>query len=552
MKVKTLLSIFFIFILSLILCLFMFNKKINSFENQQFQLYNNTLSMMLETEADSGNYEKVTQSSWPKSGYKFNSTLSKCENGSEVSWNNEKKSITLSGNMTDKCFVYFDKVSLKLALNDYTFSWDEVEGASSYQIYSDGELLTTTSSTNAEIYGLYNDAGTYSITVKALNSSNEVIIDSNKIAYNLEKTVSNDGFMVLNPSNYYEPDCSMGPGIEGDCYIYEFNLIYQGGQVSYSINDQGYYVNLFDFQKYLDNNNVVYTRIHSSTFNIEEVNISPNYCSNNNCENYKLSNLNMSLLSGNNSIVGNVCYENAAVLIKQTEIIQSFYIYAIQLVEPGKIPSDWKLIGARFQCLSSKTEVYVYDKKKKKFKKKKIGDIDYDDEILCWDFDKGEFAVSKPIWIKKCEQANKYNLLKFSDGSTLETIDQHRIYNKEAGKFTYPMTDDTPIGTTTFNSNGEYVKLVSKEVIEKPIDYYNIITEYHINLFANDILTSSRLSNMYRIENMKYVYEEKRDNGYDLSKYDEKLINGLRLKEQNIEESKLKTYVDNMLKLMKK
>ena len=113
------------------------------------------------------------------------------------------------------------------------------------------------------------------------------------------------------------------------------------------------------------------------------------------------------------------------------------------------------------------------------------------------------------------------------------------------------MTDDIPIGTTTFNSKGEYVKLISKEVIEMPIDYYNVMTEYHINLFANDILTSSRLSNMYKIENMKYIYEEKRDNGYDLSKYDEKLVNGLRLKEQNIEESKLKSYIDNMVKLMK-
>lgn len=117
--------------------------------------------------------------------------------------------------------------------------------------------------------------------------------------------------------------------------------------------------------------------------------------------------------------------------------------------------------------------------------------------------------------------------------------------------FTYPMSDDTPIGTTTFNSKGEYVKLVSKEVIEKPIDYYNVMTEYHINLFANDILTSCRLSNMYKVKNMKYEYNKKRNNEYDLSKYDEKLVNGLRLREQDIEETKLKSYVDNMLRLMK-
>ena len=35
----------------------------------------NTLSMMLETEAGSGNYEMTTQSGWPTDGYTFNSTL---------------------------------------------------------------------------------------------------------------------------------------------------------------------------------------------------------------------------------------------------------------------------------------------------------------------------------------------------------------------------------------------------------------------------------------------------------------------------------------------
>ena len=36
-------------------------------------------------------------------------------------------------------------------------------------------------------------------------------------------------------------------------------------------------------------------------------------------------------------------------------------------------------------------------------------------------------------------------------------------------------------------------------------DYYNIITDKHFNLFANGILTSSKCSNLYHIENMKYV-----------------------------------------------
>jgi hypothetical protein len=40
---------------------------------------------------------------------------------------------------------------------------------------------------------------------------------------------------------------------------------------------------------------------------------------------------------------------------------------------------------------------------------------------------------------------------------------------------------------------------------ETSVDYYNVITDYHINLFANGILTSCRLNNIYPIKNMKFV-----------------------------------------------
>ena len=68
------------------------------------------LSMMLETEAGSGNYELTTRSEWPTDGYKFNSELSKCENGGELSWDDENKIVLMSGNVSDRCYVYFDKI----------------------------------------------------------------------------------------------------------------------------------------------------------------------------------------------------------------------------------------------------------------------------------------------------------------------------------------------------------------------------------------------------------------------------------------------------------
>ena len=81
----------------------------------------NTLSMMLETEAGSGNYEMTTASSWPTEGYAFNSELSKCENGGELSWDDINKKVLMSGNVSDKCYVYFD-VYVPPALADYVKS----------------------------------------------------------------------------------------------------------------------------------------------------------------------------------------------------------------------------------------------------------------------------------------------------------------------------------------------------------------------------------------------------------------------------------------------
>ena len=82
----------------------------NNYENNKVTKHENMLSMMLETEANSGNYEMTTRESWPAEGYKFNNELSKCENGGEVYWDNENKKVFMSSNSSDKCYVYFDVI----------------------------------------------------------------------------------------------------------------------------------------------------------------------------------------------------------------------------------------------------------------------------------------------------------------------------------------------------------------------------------------------------------------------------------------------------------
>ena len=38
--------------------------------------------------------------------------MSKCENGSTLSWDVENNKVVMSGNTSDKCYVYFDKVNI--------------------------------------------------------------------------------------------------------------------------------------------------------------------------------------------------------------------------------------------------------------------------------------------------------------------------------------------------------------------------------------------------------------------------------------------------------
>ena len=77
------------------------------------------ISMNLEQTAGAGDYKQVTQSNWPGDDYAFNAELSKCEDGSTLSWDNTKNVVVFSGNVSDKCYVYFDKYVLPV-INDVT------------------------------------------------------------------------------------------------------------------------------------------------------------------------------------------------------------------------------------------------------------------------------------------------------------------------------------------------------------------------------------------------------------------------------------------------
>ena len=78
--------------------------------NEKINKIPGMVSLMLETKAGSGEYKVSTDSKWPTSGYVFNESLSNCENGGKLTWNEDKGTVTVKTNKSDRCYVYFDVV----------------------------------------------------------------------------------------------------------------------------------------------------------------------------------------------------------------------------------------------------------------------------------------------------------------------------------------------------------------------------------------------------------------------------------------------------------
>ena len=157
-------------------------------ESKQIKKHVDTISMMLETEAGSGNYEMTTSSSWPTDGYVFNTELSKCENGGELSWDDANKTVLMSGNVSDKCYVYFDKYnpitinnnSVTSNGNSITITIDATAGTGTIAkyLYSKDNGVSYVQSANNTYTFTGLDKGTYNIKayVQDSNGKNSEII----------------------------------------------------------------------------------------------------------------------------------------------------------------------------------------------------------------------------------------------------------------------------------------------------------------------------------------------------------------------------------------
>ena len=139
-------------------------------------------------------------------------------------------------------------------------------------------------------------------------------------------------------------------------------------------------------------------------------------------------------------------------------------------------------------------------------KTKRVEEITYDDELLCWDFDEGKLSSAKPATIKPVSYQDTHFINTFEDGSVLLTNGRpdrgHELFDSTASKFDY---NSQIVGHDVYTLEGNK-KLVSSELVwhEQTVRVYHIITERHFNLFADGVLTGVRLCNMYPIVNMRY------------------------------------------------
>ena len=90
------------------------------------------ISMMLETDYNSGEYVASTSNSFPSNGYSFNTEKSGCMYGSKISYNYLDNTLIFTGDKTDECFAYFDQVNF-------------IDSISISDISANGATLTITS-----------------------------------------------------------------------------------------------------------------------------------------------------------------------------------------------------------------------------------------------------------------------------------------------------------------------------------------------------------------------------------------------------------------------
>ncbi|MBR3329115.1 hypothetical protein IKG29_01115 [Candidatus Saccharibacteria bacterium] len=182
---------------------------------------------------------------------------------------------------------------------------------------------------------------------------------------------------------------------------------------------------------------------------------------------------------------------------------------------------------------------------------KPIEDISYRDLLKVWNHETGAVGAEYPARIEKASVTNNYQLITFSDGTTLGTVSWHGIFDVNANEF---VSVDDPsrfyVGLTVYkvDNNGQLVPVTVTSIEQKHEEkrMYYITSSKYYNIISNDILTTNGnviTSNFYGFEPTNIKWPAARDefisNPDNLYTYDDfadigiplRMFNDLRLSE---------------------
>jgi len=210
------------------------------------------------------------------------------------------------------------------------------------------------------------------------------------------------------------------------------------------------------------------------------------------------------------------------------------YAYDIKLDRMTYYYGPTQSVRVTGSCFLQGTKITLADGSKKN-----VEELTYDDNLLVWNFDEGRADVAKPVWLSVAQPNDKYSKITFADGTVLDSTSPalgHRIYSVDSNSFISPMPRSVASGTVTLREDGSNTTLVSKEMVKatEDLNFYGVLTDTHMNCYANGILTSYPMNNLYPISGMKYVKDDRspRVSGEFPSEVSSEMFAGLRLSEQ--------------------
>ena len=199
-------------------------------------------------------------------------------------------------------------------------------------------------------------------------------------------------------------------------------------------------------------------------------------------------------------------------------------------------------------CLIKGTQIVLANGKYKN-----IEDITYNDLLLVWNYETGNYTYEYPIWLEKEKFTTKYQKTTFSDGSVLKTYGEHGVFSSDYNMF-ISVNDRSKfnIGSNIVKLDGNNINIVTVtniEIINEETYYYHVVSTRYYNVIANDFITTDGsviLSNLYEFGN-KINWLDRDINNLDLYTYDDfkdimplYMYKGLRVEEGKV----LSNYLD--------